>query len=61
MYANGIVLAAYISFARSKFVSNPFMTITISSASSRPSAGSTMNAPYSPLAMCSASGRTWQW
>ena len=39
MYANGIVFAAYISFARSKFVSNPFMTITSSSASSRPSFG----------------------
>ena len=45
MYANGIELAAYISLARSKFVSNPFITITSSSASSRPSAGSTMNAP----------------
>ena len=45
MYANGIELAAYISFARSKLVSNPFITITSSSASSRPSAGSTMNVP----------------
>ena len=32
MYANGIVLAAYSSLARSKLVSNPFITITSSSA-----------------------------
>ena len=37
-------------------MSKPFITITCSSASGRPSLGSMMNAPYMPRAMCSASG-----
>jgi hypothetical protein len=45
MYAFAMVFTAYISFSASKFVSNPFITITCSSAGGRPPRGSMMNVP----------------